>query len=981
MGPVLGVVAFTASIYTAIKQRKAQRRAAEAARQAARDAAAVQVRNGPAASPIQVLYGRIGTYGIKAYVTTGDNLPLIGGTTTIEGSSNTLGSLRPGSGQSRKRQYMLVQTILSVAELEQMMHVIVNDESIRDVDSKINGASVHLFHGNLPAAASSGAIKFTADEEYLVEGVDRSGNKKLERTANSKYSGLTYTDNYYYLNLDDPAFNSLPDAFYSLKGRKVQALTRISRSNPYQLQPTAFSANAVLVLFDYLTGGGASQTLKFGPQMPAGNIDLDSFGAAYELANDVVLGQSNADWKLALPAEVNRNFNSNYAKYSDRLTGLGFGSINDDGIRRWHSEDVQFLRYEYNGAIDTDTDYQSTIIKILSSMPGASLFRSLHNRWRLVLPNPFATAAAQSQMTIMDDVLIELPTIDYPDSADKLNTLTGKFHDLQTDFAGNSITVQLVDSLAEDAGTVLADTIDLHGCNNRYHAYSRLRTEILLSRRNRYKWTMTPAGYLLEPGDVVRLDSDAVAVDVYVRIDSVGVTDKLNIVVEGIEFMPSDYAFIAAPKKLPELQDHGLANVATPEMSVYYVTYGNDLSYWVTVTPAAGKRYDSLEFQRHTGRLSTHPFDPNAPTWLWGYRNNSGYFDFVGDKTSIPSNAIAWIPGTAYQTVQEAYPANIVHGPSEVELQNTSETRWQARAVRGSEVSNWTDEIHIIIPTTRTLDNSIPMPDVVLTSSPSKNTVARTVGVEGNIAAGGDWAGIDHFEVGYILNSAVGQPAAPNSESDNITIIDDNIELIGDRTFTHDIPYNSAGFLGDQWAFTARAVKRNGVVGRWNTVKQPVFHDFSDDLTLPGPVISGIVLELHPTHPDEAPPRWLLNGNVNRPAGTDNWLYWIEWRPTGNANWYRMTPLWRYNTQHRGVNQGTNIYPYYADMYHIVPARSSSGGLNSVEVERVPSGGSMDFRMRLTREGASATGYNGNLGAAANITRWSNAITSGNQSA
>ena len=928
MGPIVGIVALVGTVYSAIQQRKAQKRAAAQARQAARDAAAISARVNPSGREVPLIYGRWGTYGTIAYVATGDNLPSLWVATVM-------GNLRPGKGLSNRRQYLLVQSILGVGPMSSVKHILIDDEhGLTDMDSKIYGTSAHHFWSNATAMASLYAKRFT--QTGATDG--RPGNTTGERTDNSKFTGFSYIDNFYFLNLDDPAYQALPEAFYICNGKGVPIITGAGKLQ----NSIVASDNAARVLLDYLVGSMGE--IDYGPKIPFAEIDADSFRTAITVAGEVVQGAGNVDWNRGFPQAVNDNFKTKYDDYSDRMLGIGFSGINDSGLETWYGETISIIRYSFNGSIPTDKDYQATILQILESMPGAMFFRSLHAKWKLVLPDSTRSASAQSVGTITDDYLIGGLRIEYPDSSDKLNGLTGRYSNIQTDFAGESQYVHIEDGFAEDGNRDLLDTIDLIGCHNPYTAFARLRTEIMISRRVRYSFEMTARGYIYEPGDVIRLNSVRNAVDKYIRIESVGVNERLNIQIAGIEFEPSDYAFITGAKYTPEDQNTTLFSNPAPDVDVDFVTYGRKFQFRASVSAARGSRYDSLEFQKQQVIVN----DPESPVqgysfFAWGYLTTSGYWAFAYPQSAIPALRGNWIPGRRYETPLEVWSGNV---------QNSRATNWRARTIKDGVASAWGAETRIPI-IVNTLDAELIVPEVSAVSAtyvpagtdPAKNDLEITVR-----APETQPDSIHHYEAIAYKNRIMTSVDFDGNISKVLAITEAGASA----------NYEAANPLriGEEWSIAVRSAKINGVVGPYSTDQYVIVEDIlqANNVTVE-PTIEIVGAEV--LKEGVAVWRWTVTIGRHIDNPIDFRIVWIHWKMANETVWKRFEP--------------SKIFGAMPTEGNATIAVGQTSASFTFDQDRMGNSGAISIRARLSK-------YNAAANIAANVSRWGSA-DSNNQGA
>ena len=506
---------FTAgsAMYTRRQQKKA--------REQARDARSIEIRHTPSGGVVPTCYGRTGVEGILAF-------PIIANRLLTLPSSTLIGTLPTGTGS--KNEYLLGQYIICAGEIERVLDVWEDNKSLRDTKlAKL--VRVEWSNGGV---ASSMAAAFTSD-----------------RGATDLFTGTPYISIIAKFDREDPQFRDVLRPFIFLMGEKVRSVSDTGFSSS-----KAYTANAALGLLNQVTGG------DYGPDFPDDGIDFEAASIAAPLAGAVVQGASN-DLPTDYPDDLNTLFGTTYSSYEGYLQGLGLTDLEDTGYlpdqaltptAPSQGAPTKLLRYEFNGNVPTDLEFPAMIDLFKEVMPGSQFFRSIYGKWKLVLPNPFQAAANQSILTIDNELFIGGLEIFAPDSSSKLNSMTVRYANINKDLATDSLTWPMrggsLDAtwLAADGGVRLHTDEAFEGCNDPYHAASLAATYILLSRRTRYKWTMRPTGYLLEPGQVVRVMDDYSGVDEYVYIETVRIMEDYSTECQAIHFVPSDYAWISAEK-------------------------------------------------------------------------------------------------------------------------------------------------------------------------------------------------------------------------------------------------------------------------------------------------------------------------------------------------------------------------------------------------------------------------------------------------
>ena len=355
---------------------------------------------------------------------------------------------------------------------------------------------------------------------------------------------------------------------------------------------TAYSNNAALVLLDYITNS------DYGPGWDINtDIDLASFRTAADICGEIVQGTGISAGTLGrtyTPGVTWQQAQTTAGLY-DGMTNIPLsGFSGNQFFGSLANAANQFLRrYEFNGSVNTSDDHRDNISTILDVIPGVEFFRSPTGQWKLVVPDANRSAVVQAGMERIDeDDLIGNIAITYTDSTDKLNQLDIRYTNLNKDFAEDSILFPqpgsslLTAYLAEDNQLELRDTRDVIGINNIYHAISTASNTIAQSRREVYSFSSRPAGFIYEPGDIVRLVDGLANVDVYVKILTTRVNSQLNVEFTAIRFDPADYGWLI--DDIEAFEDPGavLTDVAAPtSVTATYRSATRDVL--ITWTPSA----------------------------------------------------------------------------------------------------------------------------------------------------------------------------------------------------------------------------------------------------------------------------------------------------------------------------------------------------------------------------------------------------------
>lgn len=606
-------ISIISSIFIRRQQKRAAERAAARAREAAGDAAAIEARVEAAGQAVPLHYGYSGTAGIVAFAEALDEQPAgLHGTAekdpaAFPGGKRTAGQLQGKAGArlaGDKRQYLFMQLLLGIGRHATFA---IAAPAGGTSASGVSGAIVsgpgdaHLAIGEVwidgftdrapsrfddqwqittPAFGTARTAVSAAFPPPMVDGVTPSGgaladlanqlagtiNQGRWRTAESRFRGFTRAEVEAWFDRDDPVFGRLPNPYMAILGR---VLPDVGPSGELASTLT-FSTNPVRVLLDYMLGGVASDEF-FGPRIPPNEIDLLSFRFAIQLVD---ASSPNGLVPLPLPPDMAEFLGQEYATWGEYF-GAGLtpeggegraGALVLAGMQRAYRGAFTVGRYHYDGQIGTEIDYREATRRILDAIPGAYLFRTLAGQWKVVVPDPDLDTSAVPSIT--DDILVGLPVRQWPDAKDRLNGAKARFVNANAGFARDVVVFPSTEAarvalLEEDGGQPLRETIDVPGASNPIHAYARLASHVLMSRRVSYEWETTLAGLPYEPGDVVNLDPGLWKA--LVRISGVEITETDTIRMQGLEYVPLDYRFHlwpvpeaevrlpADPLELPEL--------------------------------------------------------------------------------------------------------------------------------------------------------------------------------------------------------------------------------------------------------------------------------------------------------------------------------------------------------------------------------------------------------------------------------------------
>ena len=546
-------IAFIVSTTISVAAAAVAKKKAEKARE---ESLGQDVRNSNSAQAISAIYGRTATTGTDVFVDVGNVVPAL----PLAGRQD---NLLPKNGQpvlphvGKKNNVLFSQTVISVGEIDNIEDMWVDD--LEPTNEEIGGTIMSQWEYNAYNYAASATTS--------------------KITAASKFTDLSYANNWFILNRDDPQFSGVPRPLYFVDGIKVHTVVRSGSANnyTYALSSTkTFTPNAAYVLLDYLIADNYGLNWD-----PVEDIDLESFYEAAQICGEVVQGANNifeaslgntiypfigsdiiykADGNL-LTAADGLDYASAIADYYIIANSTGFGW--QDSVVNYTSI-TQLLRYEFNGTLSTGAEHRDNIGTILAVIPGAEFFRSPKGEWKLVVPNSLTPAGQQSVGTITTDDLVSDISVAYPDTTARLNQVDLRFANANLDYADDNLVTPVNSSVthtsykSNDNGLDLIDEIEIRGVNNEYHAKSVAGNIVRISRQPAYSFNLRPKGFLYEPGDIIEIKDEMAGIgysdspttprsSLYIKVIETKVKTNLNVEITGIEFDLLDYAWELSP--------------------------------------------------------------------------------------------------------------------------------------------------------------------------------------------------------------------------------------------------------------------------------------------------------------------------------------------------------------------------------------------------------------------------------------------------
>lgn len=401
----LTIASISYQIVQAKKMRKAARDAAEA-----RKGYEFPVEG--SIQPVPIVYGRAKVGGVRVYHNVSSNFiytspnsnkvydlgasSTLGETYTydVEGNIETVTTVTNPSGNlsrnisGSKNEFLFFQQVLCQGPIN-AIHDFVVDES-RYLDD---------------TSLSKDKAALRIDIHYDGNVADNIISANFPERKDSKFPNLAYANAIIRLDRDKAQFgNSVPMLQFFIEGRKVKTVT-----NGVLSTNRVYSNNPAWCLLDYLLFDASRYNA--GKSLTVEQIDLDSFEQAAALCNTTVA--------------------------QNKLTA---GKIwrNTDGSRDIQSRNIPL--YECNAIIDVTKPLRENVESILSTMGDARLVWS-QGKYKLLLQYPSSNQDIELSAVITDNDLILGESIDvnWPDSSQRLNHCTIRFHNEAENFAEDTV--------------------------------------------------------------------------------------------------------------------------------------------------------------------------------------------------------------------------------------------------------------------------------------------------------------------------------------------------------------------------------------------------------------------------------------------------------------------------------------------------------------------------------------------------------------
>ena len=556
-GPIGGIVANTivSAVFGGSKKGRSKRR----------DARAAEVSIETEGSILRFAYGPVKLVGVPYYGAVASDFVVRG----TQDGFQYMGSLQ---GQSGKRnQFLLGQFDIAVGDLERIVAAAGEGLSFGSAPtgSGLEPGSRHAVLERAPFGRASYMARFFTMGRTSI-GSDRTGTGTNNRDEDSTNIGKTFVSCVFKRGYksDDVIYGKrFPPLEVWALGEKLLTVNADST-----LGDPAYSTNPSLALLTYLlnqhygprkagvineslvslphareAGRRAAVTTK-GPgsilEQPGmvSSMQMERFGEALDAAGQArtnnILAAYRA-WAAGLNLSPGAGGWRDFGASIPTGGGGFFGSLN-------------LSQYMVADSFETDVDVLRTVLQILDSTVDSILFWTRDRKLAWDFPDAYRTAADQSVGTLTDDDLLSSVTFTAPDPDDVANRIHITFDDVAKYNERSTVTFPRRGSvwdtaLAElDGGVALENEYSPFGIFHQDQAKAWCAATILSARRWTLSFDLPWRFSSLEPGEIVRLDIDAIqSYDGYLRIHRVTPNSgEASVKITAREFNPDDYKYV-----------------------------------------------------------------------------------------------------------------------------------------------------------------------------------------------------------------------------------------------------------------------------------------------------------------------------------------------------------------------------------------------------------------------------------------------------
>jgi hypothetical protein len=594
---ILAVVSFAIQMMQARNARARAKKAQKEADERADAAKGLAVTTEMTPIPLRLVYGRFKAGGVRCWhevSNNSDNASVVSGGVQL----NTFNVNISGS----KNEFLKFQQAICIGGF-----------------SNCYGADID----GVPAGTFGGYYNIHV---YPTGGiVDNQGAPTTHHFNDIGYLGASFK-----INRDDPQFNGVPEVTIYGDGKPVPAV--IWTGTDWAVSSsTSYSNNPARVLLDYLLS-------PFGRNLTADDIDLASFVKAQAICDKVMIpsvDRAGRYWTERGGTRVINRFECN--------TSLG----TDDGIR----DNIEKILESMDMAelIWSGGKYKLQLWYPVEFVYGATYYRDdvvqtldegYYNLYIALEttnsdPHVNVTSWAKACNAYVTDDMIQREreiTISWPNAQARFNSVSIRYLNESKDFVEDTAVWPRSDSelhstfLTADGGVELVGDFFESTITDSWHATARAEQRCRQSRIAAiYKFSVGPALSLLEPGDIIRIDSDVLNVHGQLAmISAVKVQKDGSLDLEAVRYDARTLAWNANDEEnilLPTDQNLNIPQVTNLTFDTLHPTFSNTVGTlrWDAPDDNRVTKYliKGTDVYRHNIQSNTVWFDIGTTTATW----------------------------------------------------------------------------------------------------------------------------------------------------------------------------------------------------------------------------------------------------------------------------------------------------------------------------------------------------------------------------
>ena len=482
---IAGWTALALSAASSYRQFRAQR-------SAQREGAVIDAKSVPDASGLAVPYvfGLTVVPGYRAYNQIGSHVESRANLGPLAVDESWIGNLDLGGGID-DLEYLMLQDVLSIGALRSVVSMLFNQGNSVFSSTDRGGLRGYMYGTWQPGGVPSS----------LASQLSVSRHWPSERDNSAKFTGLSFATIVNWNNIegsDRPWIFGPPDYEYIVQG--------------IEAAPTGSLPRVAETLLELLEGS------------------KPDFSSEYEVAEATFTGPESDAKDYSIPPIWG---GGRYGALSRYTNG---GRRSDDFIPA-----DELMRYEFNGTISSDADWDEARRKLLAPAPGALLYRDFDGSWKLDLPR-WAEEPESTEFSLSDIVDGQFTISEAEDPAQQG---TVHFGNSKNGFAPDTLVFPSSGSVAHKAlvdqdGRDESIVIEAPGVNTQEHGSTVCATVIQLSHRRGLQLPLDFDWYLrLKPGENILFTGRRWRIE---QVDAMRISGTLCCVLHCQEWDKDDFA-------------------------------------------------------------------------------------------------------------------------------------------------------------------------------------------------------------------------------------------------------------------------------------------------------------------------------------------------------------------------------------------------------------------------------------------------------